>query len=68
MNETIPTGGNCTSMSFSAGQTIGASDAAFTTSVSGSVVVYAGVNSVSTVASSGMNSVILANGMTYYYK
>ena len=68
MNETIPTGGNCTSMSFSAGQTIGASDAAFTTSVSGSVVVYAGVNSVSTVASSGMNSVTLANGMTYYYK
>ena len=68
MNETIPTGGNCTSMSFSAGQTIGASNAAFTTSVSGSVVVYAGVNSVSTVASSGMNSVTLANGMTYYYK
>jgi hypothetical protein len=68
MNETIPTGGNCTSMSFSAGQTIGASDAAFTTSVSGSVVVYAGVNSVSTVASNGMNSVTLANGMTYYYK
>jgi hypothetical protein len=68
MNETIPTGGNCTAMSFSAGQTIGASNAAFTTSVSGSVVVYAGVNSVSTVASSGMNSVTLANGMTYYYK
>jgi len=68
MNETIPTGGNCTAMSFSAGQTIGASDAAFTTSVSGSVVVYAGVSSVSTVASSGMNSVTLANGMTYYYK
>ncbi len=68
MNETIPTGGNCTSMSFSAGQTIGASNAAFTTSVSGSVVVYAGINSISTVASSGMNSVTLANGMTYYYK
>ena len=68
MNETIPTGGNCTSMSFSAGQTIGASNAAFTTSVSGSVVVYAGVNSVSTVSSSGMSSVTLANGMTYYYK
>ena len=68
MNETIPTGGNCTSMSFSAGQTIGASNAAFTTSVSGSVVVYAGINSISTVASSGMNSVTLANGMIYYYK
>lgn len=68
MNETIPTGGNCTSMSFSAGQTIGASNAAFTTSVSGSVVVYAGINSISTVASSGMSSVTLANGMTYYYK
>ena len=61
---------NCSTVSVTAGSAYGSSKAAFKPSVSGSMIVFSNDvgSSVSTVDVGSMNTVELANGMTYYYK